>query len=163
MRRGKKAAFLVATALLVLLFGEGLCALGLRLTEGQWPYARPRTANYLLFEPHPDWVITPRKGASIIVAGLTHSHNSQGFRGAEFPVVKTKPRIACIGGSTTYGIGIGDDQTWPFYLNQLLQPNAEALNFGIPGHSSVEHRKLLPYVLARYSPDIVILQMGRKR
>lgn len=74
--------------------------------------------------------------------------------------MKTKRRIACIGGSTTYCIDVGDDQTWPFYLDQLLQPDYEVLNFGIPGHSSVEHRKLLPQILARYSPDIVVFQMG---
>jgi lysophospholipase L1-like esterase len=41
-----------------------------------------------------------------------------------------------------------------------LQPDYEVLNFGIPGHSSVEHKKLLPQILARYSPDVVVFQMG---
>ncbi len=158
--RGRRVFFLAVTALLVIVFGEGLCALVLRFTEGQWPYSRPRTANYLLFEPHPDWVITPRKGVSVTVRGITHAHNTEGFRGKEFSRVSSKRRIACIGGSTTYGIGIGDDETWPFHLGRLLEPDYEVLNFGIPGHSSVEHRKLLSQVLARYSPEIVVLQMG---
>jgi lysophospholipase L1-like esterase len=144
----------------VLLCAEGLFAVALRLTEGQWPYSRPKSANYLLFEPHPDWVMTPRKGADVTVLGNSHHHNSDGFRGREFSAVKTRHRIACIGGSTTYCVHVGDDQTWPFYLDQLLQPDYEVLNFGIPGHSSVEHTKLLPMVLARYSPDVVVFQMG---
>jgi lysophospholipase L1-like esterase len=160
LSRGRRASFLVAIALLIVVCAEGLFAIALRLTEGQWPYTRPKSANYLLFEPNPQWVITPRKNISVTVLGNSHHHNSDGFRGNEFSRVKTKPRIACIGGSTTYCIGVADNQTWPFYLDQLLQPDYEVLNFGIPGHSSAEHKKLLPYVLDRYSPDIVIFQMG---
>ena len=158
--RGRKASFLLATALLVLVCAEGLFAIALRLAEGQWPYSRPKSANYLLFEPHPGWVVAPRRGVTITVLGQPHHHNTDGFRGNEFSRVKTKPRVACIGGSTTYCIGVADDQTWAFYLDQLLQPDYEVLNLGIPGHSSVEHKKMLPQVLARYSPDIVIFQMG---
>ena len=50
-------------------------------------------------------------------------------------------------------IGVADGETWPNFLGQLLQPGHEVFNFGIPGHSSVEHKKLLPRVLADFSPD----------
>ena len=160
LSRGKRASFLVAIALLMVVCAEGLFAIALRLGEGQWPYSRPKSANYLLFEPHPEWVLTPRKGVDVTVLGNSHHHNTDGFRGNEFSRVKTKHRIACIGGSTTYCILVGDDQTWPYYLDQLLQPDYEVFNFGVPGHSSVEHRKMLPQILARYSPDMVVFQMG---
>jgi lysophospholipase L1-like esterase len=160
LSRGKRVSFLIVTALLVVVGMEGLFAIALRLAEGQWPYSRPKSANYLLFEPHPEWVVAPRKDVTVTVLGNLHHHNADGFRGNEFSRVKTKRRVACIGGSTTYCIGVADDQTWPFYLDQLLQPDYEALNFGIPGHSSVEHKKLLPRVLAQFSPDVVIFQMG---
>jgi lysophospholipase L1-like esterase len=153
-------SFFLIIVFFLVICAEGLFAIALRFTDGQWPYSRPKSANYLLFEPHPVWVLTPRKNVDITVLGNSHHHNSDGFRGNEFSPVKTKPRIACIGGSTTYCIGVGDQQTWPFYLDQLLQPDYEVLNFGIPGHSSVEHKELLPQILARYSPDIVIFQMG---
>ena len=158
--RGKKLMFAFVLLLLLLVVAEGLCAVALRLAEGQWPYSRPKSANYLLFESHPDWVLTPRKNADITVLGHRHHHNSEGFRGNEFARVKTKPRVVCIGGSTTYGVGVADDQTWPFDLDRLLQPGYEVLNFGIPAHSTVEHKKLLPQVLAQYSPDVVIFQIG---
>ncbi len=160
LSRGRRASFFVATALLVLVCAEGLSAIALRFAEGQWPYLRPKSANYLLFEPHPEWVVAPRKGVAVTVLGNRHQHNTDGFRGNEFSRVKTKPRIACLGGSTTYCIGVADDQTWAFYLDQLLQPEYEVLNLGIPGHSSVEHKKMLPQILARYSPDMVVFQMG---
>jgi lysophospholipase L1-like esterase len=160
LSRGKRVMFFVAAVLLFLLCAEGLFAIALRITEGQWPYSRPKSANYLLFEPHPDWVITPRKDVTVTVLGKVHHHNADGFRGTDFSPVKTKPRVACIGGSTTYCVGVADNETWPYDLGQLLKPDYEVLNFGIPGHSSVEHKKLLPQVLARYSPDAVIFQMG---
>lgn len=160
LSRGRKAAFAVVTALILLLLAEALSAVALRIVEGTWPYARPENLNYQLFEPHPEWVAAPRKDVTVTVAGQRHHHNSGGFRGDEFPSVKAKSRVACIGGSTTYGVGVGDDQTWVFQLGQLLGPGYEVLNFGIPGHSSVEHRKMLPQILDRYSPDVVVFQMG---
>jgi len=160
LSRGKRVSFFLVTALFLIVCAEGLFAIALRFTEGQWPYSRPKSANYLLFEPHPEWGLTPRKSVTVTVLGNIHHHNAEGFRGNEFSPVKTKHRVVCIGGSTTYCIGVADDQTWPFYLDQLLQPGYEVLNCGIPGHSSVEHRKLLPQILARYSPDAVIFQMG---
>ena len=160
MSRSKRAFFLLATILLLAVFAEGLFAIGLRITEGQWIYSRPKSANYLLFAPHPEWLLTPRKNVDITVQGNSHHHNSDGFRGSEFSPTKAKCRIACLGGSTTYCVGVADDQTWPFYLGQLLPPDFEVLNFGIPGHSTSEHKKLLPHILERYSPDVVVFQMG---
>lgn len=49
--RSRRAGFLVAIVLLEIVCAEGLFAIALRLTEGQWPYTRPKSANYLLFEP----------------------------------------------------------------------------------------------------------------
>jgi len=168
--RGKTVSFIFVTAGLVAVFAEGLLAIALRFVEGEWPYSRLTDVNYLLFETHPDWEITPRKSVTIAVmprTGATSAdaahvfhHNTDGFRGKEFASVKADCRVACIGGSATYCIGVSDNETWPFYLDQLLQPDCEILNFGVPGHSSVEHKKLLPRILARYSPDLVVFQMG---
>lgn len=165
LSRGKRVSFFLATALLVVVSAEGLFAIASRFVDGEWPYSRSKNADYLLFEPHAEWVITPRKDVTLAVSGHRYSrhiihHNTDGFRGQEFSRVKTKYRIACIGGSTTYCVGVSENQTWEFCLDQLFQPDCELLNFGIPGHSSVEHKKLLPQILTRYSPDLVIVQMG---
>ena len=89
MSRGKRAGFLIAMIFLLAVCAEGLFAIGLRLAEGQWIYSRPKSANYLLFEPHPEWLLTPRKNVDITVQGNSHHHNSDGFRGSEFSPVKT--------------------------------------------------------------------------
>ena len=56
------------------------------------------------------------------IANLSTSYNSFGFRGAEFS--KEKPddifRIFAIGGSTTFGVGVENEFTWPSYLQMEL-------------------------------------------
>ena len=49
-------------------------------------------------------------------------YNSYGFRGDEFQEQKHDIdfRIFAIGGSTTYGSGVTDDETWPAYLQQII-------------------------------------------
>ncbi|HXH19853.1 MAG TPA: GDSL-type esterase/lipase family protein [Chitinophagales bacterium] len=147
-------------ALFPLAILEVLCAAALRLRQGEWLYTKLPNHNFMLFEPHPQWVGVPRKNAAVTVRGILYLHNSQGFRGDDVSAVKTKKRIICIGGSTTYGMGTGNHQTWPYYLDSLLSEEHEVLNFGIPGHSTAEHKKLLPDVIRDYSPDIIILQTG---
>ena len=69
---------------------------------------------------------------------VIYSINSQGFRGPEFS--ETKPdgvyRIFVVGGSTTFGTGVYDDQTFPSYLQKLFDQsnfdfNIEVINAGI--------------------------------
>lgn len=154
----KKTAFYIALVALVVAGAELLCATALRLLQGNWTYAA-ENYNQKLFEPDTLLVGVPKKNISLAIQGIHYSHNSDGFRGKNFQA-KTKKRIACIGGSTTYCIGVNDNETWPFYLDSLLQPEYEVMNFGIPGHSTVEHKKLLPEIISRYAPDIVLFQVG---
>jgi len=63
--------------------------------------------------------------------------NSEGYRGPEF--TKEKPanvfRIFTIGGSTTFGSGVFDNQTYPYYLQEIydqskLEFKVEVINIG---------------------------------
>jgi len=157
--RVKITVLFSAGIILLLALAEILCAAALRYQQHAWIYKKPPNYNYMLFEPDTRLTGVPRKNISLDVNGIQYTHNSQGFRGADFLKLKTKKRIACIGGSTTYCVGVSDNQTWEFYLDSLLA-DYEVLNFGIPGHNTVEHKKLLADVLKNYSPDIIILQLG---
>lgn len=156
----KKKSFPFAAVFLFLCLAELVCALGLRIAQGGWIYTRAENQNYALFEPHPQLVGIPRKSISVVINNIHYAHNAQGFRGSEPAKQKAKKRIICIGGSTTYGIGVSNNETWPYYLDSLLQPEFEVLNLGIPGHTTAEHKKLLPLALEKYHPDIVILHCG---
>src|SRR5687767_1868942 len=153
MSRTKTFSFSLVAFVLVLIVAEIICAIGLRVVQGRWIYTQAENDNYKLFEPDAALIGVPRKNVSVTINGLLYHHNAEGFRGENLEKTKSKKRIICIGGSTTYGIGVSNNQTWPYYLDSMLQPDYEVLNLGIPGHTTVEHKKLLPEAIKKYSPD----------
>jgi len=93
--------------------------------------------------------------------------NSEGFRGQEF--IKAKPintfRIFTSGGSTTFGIGVFNNQTYPLYLQELFDSintgfNVEVINIGWPKFWSVEETKMIKEKFLDYEPDLFIVLTG---
>ena len=93
--------------------------------------------------------------------------NSEGFRGPEFS--KDKPdntyRIIAVGGSTTFGSGVTNENTWPKILEKKLQnlsesKKIEVINSGIPGMNSFSESKLIKQKLIHYKPDLIIVYDG---
>ena len=94
-------------------------------------------------------------------------YNSHGFRGDEFQEQKHDIdfRIFAVGGSTTYGSGVTDDETWPAYLQQIIDEKItdqeiEVINAGIPGADTNGELKAIKQKLARLSPDLIIMFDG---
>jgi len=90
--------------------------------------------------------------------------NAHGLRGPE--VAAEKPagafRIACVGGSTTFGLYASDDDTtWPARLEQRLREagheQVEALNCGAPGWTSRSSMTNLEMVVFDLEPDLVVV------
>jgi hypothetical protein len=91
---------------------------------------------------HPLLQGTPIPSISVPVVANRVTHNSAGLRGKERDpaVLGGQSVIAVYGGSTTYDIGVTDDDTWANQLELLLGPDRYAvLNHGVPGYSTVEH------------------------
>ncbi|MEM8711684.1 MAG: hypothetical protein AAGG01_12080, partial [Planctomycetota bacterium] len=68
------------------------------------------------FEPHPYLIMTPKPGDYGQLKNKEITHTPSGFRGVEVPLEKPEGglRIACLGGSSTYGTGPSKDAfTWP--------------------------------------------------
>ena len=70
-------------------------------------------------------------------------------------ILPDKTHIACIGDSITSGVGVGGrtEQTWEYYLNQILGEDYQVINYGIstraiihtePTSSTVSHETALP-------------------
>lgn len=92
--------------------------------------------------------------------------NSAGGRGSEW--AEKKPagsvRILAIGESSTFGSANPEDRTWPALLEKELLAahglNAEVLNFGIPGQRILGMIKLVPAVLDKYHPGVIVHYAG---
>jgi len=93
--------------------------------------------------------------------------NSEGFRGPEWS--KEKPentfRIFTIGGSTTFSSGVFDNQTYPFYLQEMYDQsnlgfNIEVINVGWPGMASLVESDAIKKNYVRYEPDLFIVYDG---
>ena len=113
-----------------------------------------------------DWI----KGTRGPVSGINEKIvyiNSEGFRGPEF--TKEKPentiRIFTFGGSTTFGSGVLDHQTWPAILQKKFDEidsfiKIEVINVGWSNWDSIDETNLIKNKLLDYEPDIFFVYDG---
>jgi len=83
--------------------------------------------------------------------------NSLSFRDKEFSVKKDKYRICALGGSTTFGVGVNDSQTYPYCLQQLLGKGAEVINCGFAAYRTFHIYELFEQELQELKPDTIII------
>jgi lysophospholipase L1-like esterase len=154
----------VVAGLIGLLVLEVSSLIALRVNYGYWLYSVAPNPNAWLFAQHPNMValmlgskryVVEDKGRPVVV-----SHNSLGFRGGEFPAKGSATRVVAIGGSTTYGVDVSDDSTWPALLQDQMGAGYEVLNLGVAGHATAEHLYMMGAVASRLEPDVVILHIG---
>lgn len=89
--------------------------------------------------------------------------NHLGFRERELPISKGREifRIAVIGDSFTYGQGVPEEDRFSNLLERQLKKfyeGFEVINFGRPGAETVDHLLIFRDVVAKLSPDFVLLQ-----
>lgn len=111
------------------------------------------------YDPSKGWALKPNICDTKVFSEKTLGSNSKGIRGKNEYYYKKNPnqlRILVIGDSFTFGEGVSDNETYPYYLQQML-PGTEVINFGIHGYG---HDQMLIYLKEegiKYNPDIVIL------
>jgi lysophospholipase L1-like esterase len=93
--------------------------------------------------------------------------NSLGYRGGEMSTAPqpSTVRIACIGDSWTFGMPVGQDQTYPSRLATWLHRQRPGVrydvqNFGVLGYSSFQGLRLLETRIFDFDPDIVVIGFG---
>ena len=93
--------------------------------------------------------------------------NSDGFRGYEITLEKPENtyRIFMVGGSTTYGDGIEDTGTIPFFLQKKFSSldlgfDVQVINAGVPRAFSEGEVKLIKDRLLQYEPDLFVVYDG---
>ena len=115
--------------------------------------------SFKKYDPTKGWAVIPNVTNGPFVYHKIINSNSKGLRGkVEYQYVKdvNKLRILCIGDSFTFGDEVNDNETYPFYLQEML-PQAEVINMGVEGYG---HDQVLIYLKEegiKYKPDIIIL------
>lgn len=130
------------------------------LAEASYRFVKQRALSL----PSTQWVTDP-----ILLYKLNNEDAKfpQSFRGkSPSPVKGSALRIICLGGSSTYGQGVGYEESWPAVLEQRLGElgvPADVVNAGVPGYGS--RQLLLRYRrdIATLKPDFVILYSGWNR
>jgi lysophospholipase L1-like esterase len=91
------------------------------------------------------------------------STDGLGFRLTGTPPPGNSLKIACMGASVTFGLGVEDGETYPAALAALLNDESNparrcvALNAGVPGQTTPEIRRMLDAVVLPLKPDVVII------
>ena len=91
--------------------------------------------------------------------------NNLGFRGRAFdPMHKSaKLRIFCLGGSTTAGHSVNDEDTWPAHLESALREKSldvEVINAGVHGWTSYKDYLRYKNEIVNYDADIILIHQG---
>ena len=94
--------------------------------------------------------------------------NSMGERGPDRKIIKEPNvfRIICVGGSNTFGAGLGNGESWPAQLETLLNSESkgekhfEVWNMGASGYASSQMVELSKEVIGKYSPDMLMFSVS---
>lgn len=133
----------VPLALATIDLSLGMGSLALRETGHAFHSILPHNYNFdRRFKSHALLQARPIPSLSVEVTGNQVSHSSEATRGRDHDPAELarKSVIAVFGGSATYDIAVGDDDTWPNQLERQLGPaNFAVINHGVPGYSTVEH------------------------
>ncbi len=129
--------------------------LGLRACS---PIPAPKGMHY-----PPTWLqqsANPRKGYE--PRPEQAGHNAAGFRGPEITLDKPQgtTRVAVIGDSVAWGLGVEAHQTYSAVLPGMLQARTddpwEVVNMGVPGYGTVQIVEHFRERGLAYQPDVVV-------
>lgn len=122
----------------------------IRFQYNKTTHFAPPEAGWTVFDEELSWV--PGANMSGEEKGAVISMNSDGARGKEF---EKDPDILAIGDSFTLGALVNDDETWPFFLNELTDD--EVANFGVCAYGVDQMYLRTQKLLKNYDPKVVVM------
>ena len=151
---------------LVILIASTLFALAAAEVVARIVFGTPLPERLPILEiqanPGRGWMMVPGK------MHYTYHHpvnvNSLGLRGPELrPRTEDTRRVLVLGDSLTYGQGVGDDQTLPWYMQTALNERDaserewEVVNAGHRAYDTHQELALLEELGPRIEPDVVVV------
>ncbi|MBI3309117.1 MAG: SGNH/GDSL hydrolase family protein, partial [Candidatus Melainabacteria bacterium] len=109
------------------------------------------------FDPKLGWSPIPSRSLNIPNWG-TISSNSHGFRSAE--INQNKKQIIVLGDSVTWGFGVSDTETFPYYLDKMIsQSGYQVSNLAISGYGIDQYYLFLKRHIEKFK-DLQIVVLG---
>lgn len=145
------------------------------LTHGRFIYQIPAPTYHFkandpdeyhyqsMFELHPLLVVRPRKNVQIknYMNDNVITTTSRYTRWTGAPEDDSKLiKVAVLGGSTTFGTGVTDSDSWPALLQAKLGDQFSVINYGIPCFTTAEAIIQMALTVPEIEPDFVILYEG---
>jgi hypothetical protein len=91
--------------------------------------------------------------------GGLHRLNGAALRGAKEYAPQPPAgvlRVAAFGDSFVYGTEVGNEDAWPFLVEQA-EPGVEMLNFGVPGYGTDQAYLRYQIEVASFAPHVVVI------
>jgi lysophospholipase L1-like esterase len=159
----KQATFALLPSLLLVAGLEGAVRLaGLdRPSLAAGGFGRIGLGSFIRADPLLGWSLEP--GYRGLSEGRPVSLNSEGLRAPEIPPKGADEyRILSLGESTTFGVGVGDGETYSARLEEYLRerfPGREirVINAGVSAYSSTQSLLWLEHRGLRLRPDLILL------
>lgn len=111
-----------------------------------------------LCHPKRGWVM--RASADLDYGGVHTTLNPLGLRG-HLPPAGTRTAVLAVGDELTFGWGVGDADTYPAQLGELLRtqcPSCSAVvNAGVPGYATYQGLLLLREIAPALRPRVVVI------
>ena len=156
--RRKYASFAAITILLGLAVSLGAVELLLRYHDWLIAHSEHMEPGLIGYNADLGWQLTP--GWS----GVHHHYDydavydidASGFR-VDPQAGEKGPRVAVLGDSFTFGLGVANDETFVARLNAESDGRLHYLNLGVPGYSTDQELLLLKKTGRAIKPDIVLL------
>jgi len=100
---------------------------------------------------------SPRSNFHVVVENNTYTHNEMGVR-ASHPFVRdpSKRLVLTIGDSFTYGVDVGDNDTWPALL-EAQDSRLQVINMGVAAYGIDQMCLRLENALKTLKPDLVVV------
>ena len=156
--RRRYACFAAITILLGLAVSLGVVEFVLRYQDRLIAHSEHMQPGLIGYNAELGWQLTPGWSG-------THHHydyevvydiDASGWRLAP-QAQMTGSRVAVLGDSFTFGLGVANDETFVARLNTLSDGQLHYLNFGVPGYSTDQEWLLLKKTGKAIKPDIVLL------
>jgi lysophospholipase L1-like esterase len=106
--------------------------------------------NLGMYDEELGWSNFPNKVT--VKKNITYTTNSYGLRSKE--VDSGKEKILIVGDSVVYGLGIQDNETATYYLDQEF-PEYQVLNLGVGGYGIDQYYLRLKRLISKFKPKIV--------